>query len=227
MSFTVTRSGGLCVGFAVLFASLAFLTCTGCEPLGVVAHDIVGAQKVAPAYAGLKGQHVAIMVWADEGVSMDHPHITADIAGSLKDKLQEGVDAKIDELKSTTFFSISKVLQYQEAHPEAQSDPPEQVALQFPATRLIYIEVQSLSLHPGQSEDLSRGQIVANVKVIDAEGRTAKTVFDTSDVTGSYPPHAPPEGLPNLNDDKVYAKSIDALTTEIGKLFITHDQDEQ
>jgi hypothetical protein len=208
-------------------APLGLLVCTGCEAVGVVSQKLVGMQQIAPAYAGLKGQHVAIMVWADEGVSMDHPHITADIANDLKDKLQQGVDAKVDELKKTTFFSVAKVLEFQEAHPEAATDPPEQVALRFPATRLIYVEVQSLSLHPGESEDLWRGQVVASLKVVDSESRTPKVVFATENVVGSYPPKAPPEGLPNLNEQDVYSKSIDALTTEMAKLFVTHDQDDE
>jgi hypothetical protein len=225
MSYYLARTGRLGVCIVSLLAVPALLASAGCEPLGVVAHDVVGMQQIAPAYAGLKGQHVAIIVWADEGVSMDHPHITADIARGLQNKLQQGVDANVDELKKTTFFSASKVLQYQEAHPEAATDPPEQIALQFPATRLIYIEVQSLSLHPGQSEDLWRGQAVASVKVIDSESRNPKTVFATENVVGSYPENSPPEGLPGMNEEEVYSKSLDVLTTEIGKLFITHDQD--
>jgi hypothetical protein len=221
----LARPGRLVLCIVSLVAPVALIANAGCEPLGVVAHDVVGMQQVAPAYAGLKGQHVAIMVWADEGVLLDHPHITADIARDLQDKLQQGVEANADELKKTTFFSVSKVLQYQEAHPESQTDPPEQIALQFPATRLIYIEVQSLSLHPGQSEDLWRGQAVASVKVIDSETRNPRTVFATENVVGSYPDNSPPEGLPGMNEDQVYSKSLDALTTDIGKLFITHDQD--
>lgn len=210
---------------ALFSAPLTFLACSGCELLGVAAHDVGSMQGVAPSYTGLKGQHVGVMVWADEGVTMDHPRIKADVAGGLKDKLQQGVDAKVDELKNTTFFSVSKVLQYQEAHPEAQSDSAEEAAKQFPVTRLIYIEIQSLSLHPGQSDDLWRGQVVASVKVVEVNDGVAKTVYTNDNLTGEYPPHAPPEGLPNLSDDQVYSKTMDALTTEMGKLFLTHDQD--
>lgn len=132
------------------------LMCAGCDTLGVVSSKVVGEQNVAPAYAGLEGQRVAIVVWADEGLTVDHPSICADIAGSLEDKLQQGVDAKVDELKGTTFLDIARVLRFQEAHPEYQSDTAEQIALRLPATRLIYIEVQSLTLHPNDSVDLSR-----------------------------------------------------------------------
>jgi hypothetical protein len=226
MSFTLPRLFKVCLGTFLSLSPLAFLACGGCEALGVVAQDASNMQSVAPSYTGFKGQDVAIMVWADEGVSMDHPRITADVAGGLKDKLQQGVDAKVDELKNTTFFSVPRVLQYQEAHPEAQTDPAEQVAVQFPVRRLIYIEVQSLSLHPGESADLWRGNIVASVKVVEIDHGKAKVVYNDDNVSAIYPEHAPPEGLPNMSDDQVYEKSVDGLTTALGKLFITHDPDQ-
>ena len=202
------------------------LMCAGCDTLGVVSSKVVGEQNVAPAYAGLKGQRVAIVVWADEGLTVDHPSICADIAGSLEDKLQQGVDAKVDELKGTTFLDIARVLRFQEAHPEYQSDTAEQIALRLPATRLIYIEVQSLTLHPNDSVDLSRGQVVADVKVIEVSSGNAKSGYQNDNVSAVYPPNSPPEGLPNLADEQVYRKSVDALTTELGKLFIAHPADE-
>jgi len=226
MAFNLSRLGQIFLRNLLLLTPLAFLPCTGCELLGVAASDVSNSQNIAPAYTGLKGQHVGIMVWADEGVSMDHPRINADIAGGLQDKLQQGIDAKVDELKNTTFFSVSKVLQYQEAHPEAQTDSAEQAAVQFPVTRLIYIEIQGFSLHPGQSADLWRGDVVASVKVVEVDNGKAKVTYNDDNVSASYPPHAPPEGLPNLSDEEVYTKSVDALTTELGKLFLTHPQDE-
>lgn len=206
----------------MILAPLLALTTAGCDTLGVVASKAMGEQEIAPAYAGLKGQQVAIMVWADEGVTADHPSICADVAGSLADKLQQGVDAKVGELSGTKFVSVERIIRFQQAHPETQADPAEQIAPRLPATRLIYIEIQSLSLHPNASVDLSRGQAIANVKVIEVTGSRAKNVYEDDDVTGVYPTEAPPEGLPNLADEQVYRKSVDALTTELGKLFITH-----
>lgn len=210
----------------ILLAPLMMLMCAGCDAIGVAASKVVGEETIAPAYAGLKGQRVAILVWADEGLTVDHPNICADITGSLQGKLQQGIDAKVDELKGTTFLDTDRVLRFQEAHPEYQSDPAEQIALRLPATRLIYIEVESLSLHPNDSVDLSRGQAVADVKVVEVDGGRAKTVYENDNVTAIYPPNSPPEGLPNLADEQVYRKCLDALTTELGKLFITHPADE-
>jgi hypothetical protein len=201
--------------------------CAGCDTLGVVASKVVGDETIAPSYAGFKGQRVAIIVWADEGLTVDHPTICADVAGSLQDKLQQGIDAKVDEFKGTSFLDLQRVLRFQAAHPEFQTDTPEQLALRLPATRLIYVEVQSLSLHPNDTVDLSRGHAVADIKVIAVSGSNAQSVYENDDVSCIYPPNAPPEGLPNLADEEVYRKSVDALTTELGKLFVPHPPDEQ
>ena len=211
-----------------ILVSGALLMCVGCDLAGVAATKLEGEENIAPAYSGLKGQRVAIMVWADEGVAMDHPSIRADVAGGLHAKLQQCIDSKLDDLKNTTFLSTSQILRFQDAHPEVQADSAEQIALRFPAaTRLIYVEVESLSLHPSDSVDLSRGQVMAGVKAVEVANGQAKLAYQIDNVGGVYPKQAPPEGMPGLSDEVVYHKSIDSLTSELAKLFITHQADEQ
>jgi hypothetical protein len=227
MYFNRLHPGRILLRALMSLAPLAALTCAGCDTVGVVASKVVGVPDVAPAYTGLKGQHVAIMVWADEGATVDHPSLRSDVAFSLQNKLQQGVDAKVDELKGTTFLDVSRILRYQEAHPESQSDSAEQIALRLPpATRLIYVEVQSVSLHPNEAVDLSRGQAVADIRVIEVADGVTKIGYQNDNISGVYPPHSPPEGMPGLADDEVYHKSIDALTTELGKLFIAHQSED-
>jgi len=64
------------------------------------------------------------------------------------------------------------------------------------------------------------------VKVIEVTDGKSKVAYQAENVTGIYPQNAPPEGMPNLDDGEVYRKSVDALTTELGKLFITHPADD-
>lgn len=200
--------------------------CAGCDALGIASYAVTGEKDIAPVYSGLAGQDVAIMVWADEGVALDHPSINADVARSLLGKFQQGIDGKLKELKGTSFVDVSAVLRYQEAHPETQVDPPEQIAPHLPCTRLIYVEIDSLSLHPGESIDLSRGQAVADVKVIEVGASHAKTAFQEGSISAIFPKDSPPEGVYGLSDDMIYSKTVDALTDEIGKIFMTHPSDD-
>jgi hypothetical protein len=208
--------------FLLLLAPLALFLCAGCDLVGVTAEAVTGETDISPAYTALAGQKVAILVWADEGVSLDHPTINADIARSLLGKFQNGSDAKLKELKNTTFVDIAQVLRFQEAHPETQVDPPEQIAQQLPGSRLIYIELDSLALHPGQSIDLARGQATADVKVIEVKDSQAKVAFQQNTVSAVYPKDSPPEGVYGLSDELVYQKTIDALADQIGNIFMTH-----
>jgi hypothetical protein len=208
-----------------MLLGLALLTCCGCDAVGVVASKVVGESDVPASYPGLKGQTVGVLVWADAGIVIDHPRVFADLADSLQSKLQQAKDAEAKELKETKFLPSNQILRFQDAHPESQSDSAEQIALKLPVTRLIYIEVASLSIHPNSSLDLSKGEAVANVKVVEVDGKKAKSVYENDNVSGIYPPNSPPEGLPGLDDETVYHKSIDALTTELAKLFITHPPD--
>jgi hypothetical protein len=207
---------------SLILVAIMLLACTSCDTVGVVASKVVGESDIPAAYTGLKGERVGVLVWADAGIVIDHPRIFADIAGSLQSKLQQAKDAGVDELKGTKFVPSGDILQFQDAHPESQSDSAEQIALKLPLTRLIYVEVASLSIHPNNSLDLSRGEAVANVKVVAVTDGKSKTVYENDNITGVYPPNSPPEGMPGLEDETVYHKSIDALTTELAKLFIPH-----
>ena len=149
-----SRRGGLIL---TALMALGLLVSGGCEELGVMAGKVVGTQEVPAAYAGLQGQRIGVMVWADAGVVIDHPRIFADVANGLQNKLQQARDANVKELTGASSCRTDLILQYQDAHPEAQSDSAEQVAAKLPLTRLIYVELASFTLHPNDSLDLSRG----------------------------------------------------------------------
>jgi hypothetical protein len=210
-----------------LLEALLLLACGGCAAVGVAANAVVGSGKILAAYPGLKGQQVAVLVWADPAIAMDHPQISADVAASLQHKFREAQDAGVAELKDTRFVSTEQILRFQDAHPELQSDSASQIALMLPATRLVYVEVVSFSIHPSESPDLSRGQAMANVKVIEVSDGKAKPAYEMDDVSGVYPSDAPPEGLPNLDDQTVYHKAVDDLTKNLAKLFISYEASAQ
>lgn len=207
-------------------AAVSLLACGGCQILGAATATMQQTQQVAPAYSGFKGQSVVIMVWADEAISIDHPTISADLAHNLQDKFHQAIDGKLNEVKGTTFVKTDDVVRFQEGHPEAATDSPEELATQFPATRLIYIEVVSLSLHPNDAVDLSKGQIVTDVKVVEVADGKGKVAYENDSVSAVYPTKSPPEGTLGLDENTVYEKSVDAVSTEIAKLFMTHDSDD-
>jgi len=200
---------------------------SGCQALGVAASAV--PQSVKAAYPGLRGQRVAIMVWADHAIITDNPTLQPDLAKALQSKLQEAADADIDEVRNIQFARVDDILRFQEDHPELQSESARAIAtrLPVPATRLIYLEVADLSLHPNETVDLSRGSATLNLTVVEIAGSNPKVAYEEQNVSVVYPPKSPPEGLPGLQDAQVYHHLIDALSTALATRFVTHEADKE
>ncbi|MGA2584138.1 MAG: hypothetical protein ABSG31_12740 [Tepidisphaeraceae bacterium] len=207
----------------LLLGAMLLLLPAGCGIAAVAGRAFPGT--IAAPYPGLKKQTVGIMVWADSGITIDHPSVQADLAKGLQDKLQQAAAAGTDEVQKVTWYSPDDVLKFQEDHPEAETDTAEQTALKFPVTRLIYVELGSLSLHPSEAIDLSLGQATASVRVIEVTSGTAKAGYEEVNVSVTYPEHAPPEGVTGLSDDTVYRQTIDAMTTALAERFISRPDD--
>src|SRR5450432_130064 len=118
-------------------------------PAGCVLVDLAGVAAgkppIAAAYAGLKGQHVGIMVWADHGIVIDHPAVQPDVARGLQQKLQQAAAVKTDEVRDIQWMAANDILKFQDAHPEMQSDSAQELAKRLNVNRLIYVEIGSLS----------------------------------------------------------------------------------
>lgn len=199
----------------------------GCDALGVVTHDLAGMRTVAAAYPGLAGQKVGIMVWADGGVMMDHPTITAEIARGLQDKIRQAADAKAKDVQNITWMKADDVIRFQENHPEMATDSATEIAVHLPVTRLIYIELSDVSLHPNDAVDLTRGEISGDLQVIEITDGKAAVAYKERSIGVVYPPKAPPEGLPNLDETVVLPKAVDAFTSELAKRFVSYEEDVQ
>lgn len=208
----------------LLAALISLPALAGCNYIGAAAQALPLADTPA-AYKDLKGQQVGIMVWADRGITIDHPSISPDLARGLQKKIQEAADAGADEVKDIKWTKVDTLLRYQEAHPETQYDPAEQIAPKLPLTRLVYIEISSFTLHPNDTQDLYRGDITASIKVVAVKDGKATIAYREDTVQVIYPPHTPPEGLPDMDPDKLYEQTTDALTSELAKRFVSHESD--
>ncbi|MGA3066591.1 MAG: hypothetical protein ABSF29_07065 [Tepidisphaeraceae bacterium] len=211
---------------AGVLVALLLLLPQGCNAIGAVAYA-APQPKVAAAYGGLKNQRVGIMVWTDSATTADHPTIQADVARAIYGKLQEASDAGIGDVKDVKWVGIDDTLRFQEDHPEMEADAAEDVALRLPIsiTRLIYVEITGFSLHADEAVDLSRGSATANLKVVEIASQKATVAYQEENISIIYPSNAPPEGLPDLDEDHVYHESVDTLAKEVATRFVTHEAD--
>jgi hypothetical protein len=209
----------------LLASPLLLIPLTGCSAAGVIANS-APKPPVDAAYKGLAGQKIGVMVWVDRGVIIDHPGIERELARGVQDKLQEAVDAKVDEVKGTTFVKIEEIARFQEDHPELDGEDAIRIAPRLPEiTRLIYVEISNLSMHPGDAVDLVRGDISANVKVYEVDNGKAIKGYDEHGLNVVYPDKCPPDGVPGLDPDDAYKKSLDEMSKEVAIRFFTHEAD--
>jgi hypothetical protein len=205
----------------------AAMLCAGCGILANAANAMPLIVKAA--YPGLKGKTTAVMVWPEPAVKINYPRIQADIIASLQQKLMDVQKKdKPEDLQDTAFpVSWQSMMRYQENNPDADSQPIEQTAREVGVQRLIYIEVAEFQTRSDISPDLYRGQIVANLKVVELENGKVKTGYEENNITVKFPPKGPDEGWMNLGDENTYVGTIKEFTGKIAWKFYKHEEDRQ
>ncbi|MFT3784625.1 MAG: hypothetical protein QM770_00475 [Tepidisphaeraceae bacterium] len=198
---------------------------TGCAAVGVLA-SAMPKPNIKPAYEGLKGQSVAVMVWADRGLRIDWNTIREDLASGVQKRLTEAVNAKSNDLAGTTFpLSPESVVKYQRDYPSIEAEPITAIAPRFHVTRLIYIELNNLTTRTAQSIVMYRGNATASLKVIEISNGKATVVYEEPSIQVSYPPKSPEDGRLDGNDGAYYAGTIQTLADTIALKFIEHPQE--
>ena len=225
------KPGARAPSFRALQSALciALLSVPGCTLFGALAGKVVPAPTIAPRYTGFQNQTVAIMVWAGEGTMIDFPDVRVDVAGSLQNKLKQAQQAKTKELAGITFPTApTAVVRLQENHPEYDALPLAQVAPKLGTNRVIYVEIENLQTRSDASVELFRGSASASVKVVEIPpgGGEGKVAYEESSIAAVFPPDAREEGTPDGNDFAIYRGTVDALTTEIAKRFVPHQEEQ-
>jgi len=210
----------------ILVCCLCLAGLSGCNILGPVA-SAVTVVKVKPAYRGFEKQTTAVMVWAENGVTMDYPPIESEIANGLHDKMKKAIK-DCDEFKEMKLIPATKSMQFKDDHPEMGGHNASEWAVAFSKgdhiTRFIYIELISMTTHPEISLELLKGTAVANLYVVELDGDTAKTKVAYRDrIVASYPDTTPLEGQLDVTEEMIYTRTLDALTDAIGQKFIEHE----
>jgi hypothetical protein len=209
---------------------------TGCNVVGVFA-QVLPVAGVAPAYPGLKGQSVAVMVWADRGSRVDFPTFQADVARGVTTKLNQLANPKDPkqkkkvpkELAGVDFLDPLAVIRFQENHPELESLPSTEIATRLGVTRVIYLEIYSFETHPNASIDLYKGTVGAKLEVLEVSsgpnGKTATVAYTNPELRTTWPDNRP-EGIAGSDEvtgESVYRRTLDQFTANVAALFVTHD----
>jgi hypothetical protein len=170
------------------------------------------------------------MTWADDAIMIDFPDARLDLSGSIQLKLQQALQAKVKDLKDTTFpTTASAVVRWQNNHPEYDALPLPDVAPKLNASRVIYVELSNLQTRSDASVELFRGSATATLKVVEVPpggGGKGKIAYEESGITVVFPPKAREEGTPDGSDFSIYRGTVDALASEIAKRFVSHQEEQ-
>lgn len=206
----------------------ALLSClSGCSLLGALAYKVAPEPTIAAQYTGLRGQSIAVMVWAPEGTLIDFPEVRLDVAGSLQKKLEQAAAAKTKEVAGVSFPTpAASIVRLQENEPELEAVPLVEVAPRLNVSRVIYVEIEMLQTRSDASVELYRGSASATVKVVKVAGGKGTIVFEESGVSAVFPPNAREEGMFEGSDSMMYAGAVSELTSEIAKRFVPHKENQ-
>jgi hypothetical protein len=214
---------------SLLLVTLLLPLTGGCAILGYAAAVIPGPGTKAH-YAGLAGQRVAVLAWAERAVTYDFDALPADVAMGVDNKLMVAANPNIktDELKGSTFVDPRQVFRWQKNHPELANrsilEVAPKVAAELGATRVIYVEISPFSIYDPRTPILLKGYASATIRVAEVHGDTVKIGYEEADVTVEFPEKAP-EGLPptdEITPTYIYHGLVDTLTTEVSRRFFAN-----
>ncbi|MFO0917494.1 MAG: hypothetical protein U0872_04165 [Planctomycetaceae bacterium] len=174
-----------------LLALISCLACTGCSLLVMSQRLILGDDLIQSEFESFtrvdltKGKYKLLVVCSTPD-SVDRELST------LKLELIDGVTRRLRREKIPVIDS-DKVANWMDEHGGLPSDPTE-LAKDFEADYIVWIDVQEFTLKEENSVKLLRGRALGFVHVyrvseLDGE-RQAMTVFN-KEFTATYPPHKP------------------------------------
>lgn len=214
---------------ALLLIVVALLVCAGCG--GAAAKNPDMPERT---YEDLKGQQVAVLVWADWRTRTDFNQIQLDTTRLLQSKLEamgkpaEAKNAKEAAkmpLAGTTFLHPGTVARYQREHPEVWAMPINDVAPRLGVPRVIFIEYVHFQAQSPEAIMLLKGEAKVNLRVLEVAGGKATTAFEELNITANYPPHMK-EGVPESDRHtlrSVYEGTIDEITTKLAARFLAQN----
>ena len=198
----------------------------GCQVLGIAANAM--PKPPVPAKVVLAGNTVGVMVWCDRGLRIDWPSLQKDLANGVQVRIAEAVKAKAKEVAGVSFpFPVESFIRWQKDHPGSEAQPITSVAAQLREsriTRLIYVEVQSLSTRSSSAMALYRGTATASLKVIaiEPDATVGKIIYEEPNIRVVFPKHSTDDGRAEGNDNHMYAGTMTFLADAIAKRFVEH-----
>ena len=168
---------------------------------------------VKAEYPYLEAKRVLVLIWAEQDVLFDYPHVHYELGDYLRHALESGV-------RGLRCVPAKTVSQMQQENPEWDQVHPATHGERFNVDRVIFVELTRYGTREPDSPQLFRGHIDANVRVYDPSyGDEAGATYETT-INTVYPEGGP--GAWSTDDQKIRRETMDAFAAEFAGKFHDH-----
>jgi len=155
-----------------------------CEVAGVAAYAVAGGPpkiNVPAEYKGLDGQSVAVLVDADLSILFGHPLAQLEVCQRVTDEIAAHVPG-------VKVLDAKQVVDFQQRNIYWNTKLPAELARRLGVTRIVLVDLIEYRLHEPGNVHLWKGQVSANVGVIEANSATPNDKAYSTLVSAQYPP---------------------------------------
>ena len=196
----------------------AAVALSGCKTLSFLAYALWPGSRernVEAEYGGLADSTVAVVVYCDQGVLYEYPHVRLAISSVVTEQLRQNV-------KGIRPIDPRRIAKYQDE--DIYWDEMDKTALgkSFAADRVLFISLVHYSSREPGSLNLYRGRITAQAAVYDAAlpERKAK-VWNWDNIKVVYPEHDP-TGQMRDSDAAIRFRTQQIFAEMLAKKFYDH-----
>ncbi|MBI1373066.1 MAG: hypothetical protein GC159_10075 [Phycisphaera sp.] len=189
----------------------------GCEAAGYVANVVGGGGsdiKVPAEYHGLEGQSVAVLVDADQAILFGYPLAQLEVGQRVSDEIAGNVPGvKVVDAK--------QIVDFQQRNLYWNTKLASDLAKRLNVTRLVIIDLSDYRMHEPGNVNLWKGQISANVGVVEADSATPNDKAYSTLITVSYPPRGSKEIL-DSDERTIRLALLDLFAHQVTGKFYEH-----
>ena len=205
---------------ALLPLLIAAVTVTGCNWAAYIANTAGGGQKmidVAPQYADLAGQRIAVLVATDPYLQARQPDATLQLTRAMSIALAEA-------LPEAQLIAPTQLAAYVRDNPYWFTASYEELARELNVDRLVIVDVAEYRNHEPGNQHIWQGTITANVSVYEA-GTDANRLAFSAPVSATYPESE----VGHLDGDAATteAATLALFTRDAAGLFYQHQVPEE
>lgn len=171
-------------------------------------------ERVKAEYTQLEGKKVAIIIASLPAIDFEDPYARMDLALASAEWIRR-------EVKEVQFVEQETVERFLKENLDWVSMPMSEIAEQFGANRILYIELMQFTTEEPESVNLVRGRGWAQVSVYETDSPSANVPVYQTEIQVVYPEQGP---LPMSDTARIAARQqiLVQCAGELARKFYNH-----